>query len=760
MSSTYSTRNTTTFPSLFLYTQCSSGLVTKNLPTGWNLNNRLPSRRLNVVHLQRTLTPEGFSGEEPPKLKSVYIQSILKSKQWNDRTLFSIFLPFSPKFLFMTLLSSFFISDSATSSTSSDSVQILPSALEVVPLSILRPGETVSTRVFTARTASPNSGDTMDNIPLRRCRPALGELDESERDESVSPPSTIPPLSAQPSTPASPPKKKSTQATSKISSLSSDWVSGSKIGRPKKSGAAGGSTSGRAEASTTSSGSRSGPLQRSPPRQSPVAPPPPSKQHQPEEPPRQPEQPEKQPPPPPKQPGQTSQNPQPKSFSSSATKSSTSSKVDDRQKGVDHQHTSDDRRKTTDRQHQVGDRSQRTDDRQKVDNRQKTDRRAPPLKDSAPSKTLDKSSEVHSSSKTLASEKPPLDQQSFKTQSASSTKALVESGDKVDTVLGKRSRIDQGAVVWKRGRDSHLPPDPLAPKSTSLLLASPNEVAERLEGAQAEQKAEFDVKLRSLDEELSNKNKALVERDAALAAKEVAAAEKEAALKEKEGALEQEKAARAQAEVARVQAENARAQAEAARAELEATLAKERAAQAAEKQRYANATALRARQMLWATTTGQLFLREHRAQVVADFMQSPQFLKEVQDFGVDCFQFALQKAGEQIAEDDFEQLDPGAIWDALPKVPSNFRGDPNLPLEHEWWSGELERTLGRSDILKKTFALPDDATPPTAMLVAMAESIRQRPLNEACDSTSGTGPQLDPNASSSNADSAAVLPPP
>ncbi|CAA0841047.1 Unknown protein, partial [Striga hermonthica] len=229
-----------------------------------------------------------------------------------------------------------------------------------------------------------------------------------------------------------------------------------------------------------------------------------------------------------------------------------------------------------------------------------------------------------------------------------------------------------------------------------------------------------------------NKGKALAERDTILAAKEAAVAEKEAALKEKEAVLEQERVARAEAEKARADAEKARAEAEKARAEaekarveLEAILAKKRAAHADDKQRYANATALRARQMLWATTTGQLFLREHRAQVVADFMQSPQYLKELQDFGVDCFQFALQKAGEQIAEDDFEQLDPLAIWDALPKVPSSFSGDPSLPAEHEWWSGQLERTLGRSETLKKTFALPDDTTPPAAMLVALAESVRQ-----------------------------------
>ncbi|CAA0812277.1 Unknown protein, partial [Striga hermonthica] len=56
-------------------------VVTQNSSTGWNLSNRLPSRRLNVVYLQRTLTPEGFSGEEPPMLKSVCIQSILKSNR-------------------------------------------------------------------------------------------------------------------------------------------------------------------------------------------------------------------------------------------------------------------------------------------------------------------------------------------------------------------------------------------------------------------------------------------------------------------------------------------------------------------------------------------------------------------------------------------------------------------------------------------------------------------------------------------------------
>ncbi|CAA0811118.1 Unknown protein, partial [Striga hermonthica] len=114
--------------------------------------------------------------------------------------------------------------------------------------------------------------------------------------------------------------------------------------------------------------------------------------------------------------------------------------------------------------------------------------------------------------------------------------------------------------------------------------------------------------------------------EAALAVKEVVVAEKETTLKEKEAALEQERAARAQAEAARTQVEAAQAQAEATRAELEATLATERAAHAEEKQRYANATALRAREMLWATTTGQLFLRENFAQVGADFMQSPQFL--------------------------------------------------------------------------------------------------------------------------------------
>ncbi|CAA0840416.1 Unknown protein, partial [Striga hermonthica] len=135
--------------------------------------------------------------------------------------------------------------------------------------------------------------------------------------------------------------------------------------------------------------------------------------------------------------------------------------------------------------------------------------------------------------------------------------------------------------------------------------------------------------------------------------------------------------------------------------------------------RYADAAALRARQMMWGTSTGQLFLREYREQVVADFTRSPQYLKDVQDFGVDCFQFALQKAGEQIAEDDFEQLDPGAIWEALPKVPSSFQGDPNIPSEHEWSSRLLERTLARSDILKKTYALPDGLTPPASMLAVL-----------------------------------------
>ncbi|GER44721.1 NAD(P)-binding Rossmann-fold superfamily protein [Striga asiatica] len=96
---------------------------------------------------------------------------------------------------------------------------------------------------------------------------------------------------------------------------------------------------------------------------------------------------------------------------------------------------------------------------------------------------------------------------------------------------------------------------------------------------------------------------------------------------------------------------------------LEATLKK--------KKRLTDLAALRTRQM------------EHHEQVVADFMRSPLFLKE----------FALEKAGKQIVEDEFEELDVEAIWDAMPK--------------------------------------------------AMFESICQRPLSNMAESTSGSSQQIE-----------------
>ncbi|CAA0812285.1 Unknown protein, partial [Striga hermonthica] len=84
---------------------------------------------------------------------------------------------------------------------------ILPSALEAVPLSILRPGDTVPTRVFIARVASSNFGDTMDNIPLRRRRPAFGSMDEPEEGEAISSQPTFPASSTVPPSSNSPPKR-------------------------------------------------------------------------------------------------------------------------------------------------------------------------------------------------------------------------------------------------------------------------------------------------------------------------------------------------------------------------------------------------------------------------------------------------------------------------------------------------------------------------------------------------------------------------
>ncbi|CAA0833356.1 Unknown protein, partial [Striga hermonthica] len=127
------------------------------------------------------------------------------------------------------------ISNPATSTTSSGSVEILPSALEAVPLSILRPGDTVPTRVFTARVASPNSGDSMDNIPLRCRRPAFGSMDEPEEDEVISSQPTFPASSTVPPSSNSPPKQSSTKKLSKrpsSTSLSHPWFNPDKIGQP------------------------------------------------------------------------------------------------------------------------------------------------------------------------------------------------------------------------------------------------------------------------------------------------------------------------------------------------------------------------------------------------------------------------------------------------------------------------------------------------------------------------------------------------
>ncbi|CAA0809654.1 Unknown protein, partial [Striga hermonthica] len=163
-------------------------------------------------------------------------------------------------------------------------------------------------------------------------------------------------------------------------------------------------------------------------------------------------------------------NPQHKPDSQSTSKSSTSSKT------VDHQHKSDDRLKTTDRHQKSDDRSQ------------KTGPRASNPKDNSRGQTVDKASEPNTSSKTKTKKKLPLAHQSSKTTPVVSTKALVESSNRDDggreSALGKSSRTEQGEAVAKRGRVGYLPPDPLATRSTSLLSASVNEVAERLEGAQ------------------------------------------------------------------------------------------------------------------------------------------------------------------------------------------------------------------------------------------------------------------------------------
>ncbi|GER29587.1 villin-like 1 [Striga asiatica] len=51
--------------------------------------------------------------------------------------------------------------------------------------------------------------------------------------------------------------------------------------------------------------------------------------------------------------------------------------------------------------------------------------------------------------------------------------------------------------------------------------------------------------------------------------------------------------------------------------------------------------------------------------------------------------------------------------------------------------GDLDRTLARSDVLKKNFKLPNSITPHVSMSRAMVESIRLRPLSAALESTSG-----------------------
>ncbi|CAA0829086.1 Unknown protein, partial [Striga hermonthica] len=79
------------------------------------------------------------------------------------------------------------------------------------------------------RVASPNSGDSMDNIPLRRRRPAFGSMDEPEEDEIVSSQPTAPFPSN------SPPKHSSTKKSSKnlsSTTFSHSWFKPDKIGQP------------------------------------------------------------------------------------------------------------------------------------------------------------------------------------------------------------------------------------------------------------------------------------------------------------------------------------------------------------------------------------------------------------------------------------------------------------------------------------------------------------------------------------------------